>query len=136
MRLEALCPLNINYLNKLRESTGKWHDNILSIDLVSSGATGDSQAVKVYNQNTKLRKRIVAAQQVHSKFSQKHKTFLAERDIYYWRFLRTRRPLRDAQRNHHTAAAFVPQGTFCAPPAKIWNAPYQIRCNSSLIRLQ
>ena len=58
--LESALPLNTDYLNKLQENIGKWHDNILAIDLVSSEATGESQAAKIHDQNTKLRKKIVA----------------------------------------------------------------------------
>lgn len=59
--LKSALPLNPDYLNKLQESIGKWHDNILAIELVSSGATGGPQAEKLHNQNKKLQEKILAS---------------------------------------------------------------------------
>lgn len=57
--LNGKLELDINYLDKLQDSIGNWHDNILAIELFSSPEVDDKPVVtKLKRQNTRLKKSI------------------------------------------------------------------------------
>lgn len=57
--LEGKLTINEDYLNKLQAQIGKWHDNILAIELFSSPEVDDQAVVyKLKRKNTMLKKSI------------------------------------------------------------------------------
>lgn len=60
--LKSLCVLNTGYLDGLQEMIGKWHDNLLAIELFSSPGSEDESANKeIRAQNEELQKKIAGS---------------------------------------------------------------------------
>jgi CHAD domain-containing protein len=56
---DAKLQINNDYLDKLQENIGNWHDNILAIELFStSGVNNKPVVTKIRGQNTRLKKSI------------------------------------------------------------------------------